>query len=156
MTTLSPARYMGSHTFTAEDSAGNIFYAYQAAGSDAGVLVMVTPDGRAQNVTPVAVIGRPCLECIPHVGLWFVGNKESGATQPPPRHRVSQYVPWETARQSPIVIAPTSPIGVLWSGAYTAADFDTPAEVALRVGKLLHAVNQVIDVLIDAGVVVRG
>jgi hypothetical protein len=99
MTTLPIPRYTGANCFTAQDYAGNIFNAYQANGSDFGFLVMIDPAGTAHNITPAVVQGRPCLDCNPSVGLWFVGNKETGSTHPPPRYKVPQYVPWPAGAQ---------------------------------------------------------
>jgi hypothetical protein len=93
MTTLSVPRYTGANSFTAQDAAGNVFIAYQSANADIGILTMITPSGAEANITPAPVGGRPSLECIPHVGLWMVGNKETGSTKPPPRYRITQYVP---------------------------------------------------------------
>jgi hypothetical protein len=101
MTTLPIPRYMGANTFTAQDYAGNIFYAYQASNADTGVLTMVDRAGIARTITPAPVQGRPALDCIPHVGLWFVGNKETGSTQPPPRHPVKEYVPFPAPKGEP-------------------------------------------------------
>lgn len=106
MTTLPIPRYTGANTFTAQDAAGNIFYAYQASNADAGVLTMVDRAGVPHTITPAPVQGRPSLECNPYVGLWFVGNKETGSGQTPPRHKVKEYVPYEAPQE-----APTAPQG---------------------------------------------
>lgn len=52
-------------------------------------------------------------------------------------------------------IPPDSPISVLFQGIYKATDLDTPAELALRFNKKLAAFNQLIELLIAAGVVRR-
>src|SRR4051812_26687796 len=102
MTTLPIPRYTGANTFTAQDYAGNVFYAYQSTSKDdVGVLVMIDPAGIANNITPAIVGARPCMDCNPSVGLWFVGNKETGSTPPPPRYPVPQYVPWPAGVQGP-------------------------------------------------------
>lgn len=56
------------------------------------------------------------------------------------------------ATAHPIAIPPDGAIAALWHGAYTAAEFDTAPEVALRVGKLLKAVNELVDLLKTAQV----
>jgi hypothetical protein len=101
MTTLSVPRYTGANSFTAQDAAGNVFIAYQSANADIGILTMITPSGAEANITPAPVGGRPSLECIPHVGLWMVGNKETGSTKPPPRYRITQYVPFPAGAPGP-------------------------------------------------------
>jgi hypothetical protein len=53
---------------------------------------------------------------------------------------------------SPIPIPPDGAIAALWHGSYTGAEFDTPPEVALRVGKQLAALNELIALLKAAGV----
>jgi hypothetical protein len=97
--TLPIPRYTGANCFTAQDYAGNIFYAYQAEGDDLGYLIMIDPSGMARDITPHVAQGRPCLECNPSVGLKFVGNKETGKHEPPPRYDVPQYVPWPSGGQ---------------------------------------------------------
>lgn len=52
-----------------------------------------------------------------------------------------------------VPIPPDGAIAALWHGVYTAAEFDTPAETALRVGKLLNAVNELVALLKAAGVI---
>jgi hypothetical protein len=105
MTTLPISRYTGANTFSAQDYAGNIFYAYQSSSGDTGVLVMVNPAGTPTVITPAVVGGRPSFECNPSVGLWLVGNKETGSTRPPPRYPIKEYVPW------PVGVGPQGPQG---------------------------------------------
>src|SRR4051812_24977075 len=97
--TLPIPRYTGANCFTAQDYAGNIFCAYQTEGDDLGYLIMIDPSGIARDITPHVAEGRPCLDCNPSVGLWFVGNKETGKHEPPPRYDVPQYVPWPSGGQ---------------------------------------------------------
>lgn len=87
-------RYTGANTFTAQDAAGNLFYVLQKQ-NDTGCVVMVTPNGAASEVlTLPSGSGRPALECNPLVGLWAVGNKETGGRATPPRYPIAQYVPF--------------------------------------------------------------
>lgn len=59
------------------------------------------------------------------------------------------------APRVPVAIPPDGAIAALYQGVYSASDFDTPAEAALRVGKQLAAINQLVELLIAAGVVRR-
>lgn len=95
MTTLPNglSRYTGANTFTAQDYAGNIFYVFQDT-KDNGRVVMVKPNGETSIVLSIANSGRPALECIPHIGLWAVGNKEASARETPPRYPIQEYVPY--------------------------------------------------------------
>lgn len=52
---------------------------------------------------------------------------------------------------APILLAHDGAVGKLYRGEYNAADFDTPAEIALRVGKLLRAFVQFVDDAIGSG-----
>jgi len=54
----------------------------------------------------------------------------------------------------PVAIPPDGAISALWHGNYTAEQFDTPEETALRVLKLLKGVNEIVAKLIEAGVFV--
>jgi hypothetical protein len=87
-------RYTGANSFAAQDATGNTFYIFQKQ-HDAGSVVMKLPDGYMVEVfeTP-ADSGRPSLECNPLRGLWMVGNRESGARNPPPRYPIPEYVPF--------------------------------------------------------------
>lgn len=58
------------------------------------------------------------------------------------------------APRAPIPIPADGPIAALWHGVYTAAEFDTAPEIALRVGKLLNAVNELVGLLKAAGVLI--
>lgn len=58
--------------------------------------------------------------------------------------------------RAPILIPPNGHIAALWHGVYTAADFDTPAETAVRVGKQLDAFHELMGLLEAGGVVRRG
>ena len=55
---------------------------------------------------------------------------------------------------APVAIPPGGAIASLYTGVYTAADFDTPAETALRVQKQLDAIQEMVELLKHAGVVV--
>jgi len=111
-------RYTGANAFSAEDAHGNVFYAFQKQ-NDAGTVVMVTPDGSTTEVLSLPGSGRPALECNPLVGLWAVGNKETGSHATPPRYRITAYVPFAAGQQG----APGVP-GV--PGAGGVALFDAP------------------------------
>lgn len=52
---------------------------------------------------------------------------------------------------TPILLAHDGPIGKLYRGEYSAQDFDTPGEIALRVGKLLRAFVQLVDDAVASG-----
>ncbi len=55
---------------------------------------------------------------------------------------------------APIPIPPGGAIDALWTGVYTAADFDTPAEIAIRVQKQLDAIQELVALLKVAGVLI--
>lgn len=52
----------------------------------------------------------------------------------------------------PVLIPVGGAISQLYTGVYTALDFDTPAETALRVQKQLDAIQEAIELLKQAGV----
>lgn len=147
------ARYTGANAFSAQDAAGNAFYVFQKQ-NDTGLVVMVYPNGVAREVLSLpSKSGRPSLECNPLVGLWAVGNKESGSRATPPRYPIIEYVPFERGVTS-VAIPPDGAIAALYQGVYAPADLDTPQEVALRVSKQLAALNELVDLLKAAGVLV--
>jgi hypothetical protein len=152
MTPLPLTRYTGEETECQTDCAGRHFWAYQGP-NNTGVVIM--EQGGVCSVLPYTCTGRPSLECNPLAGLWLIGNQEAAPNETPPRIRIVEYEPWPMPT-APIVIPASSPLWQLWSGAYAAADFDTPAETALRVGKQLAALNVLIDALVTAGIIVKG
>ena len=111
-----PPRYTGANTFAAEDSTGNVFYIYQGP-SDSGCCVMIEPGGASRVVlsTP-ANSGRASLDCNPLVGLWLVGNRETPATQPPPRYPIAEYVPWPAPAGSGLTLLPAPVSSSAWNG----------------------------------------
>jgi hypothetical protein len=103
MTTLPDnlTRFTGANTFTAQDFHGNIFYAFQGP-DDTGYVTMAYPDGSSTTVLEMPNhSGRPALECNPLVGLWAVGNKETGSRATPPRYPIVQYVPFPAGTPGP-------------------------------------------------------
>lgn len=154
MTTLPCNRYTGAECFSAVDAGGKQFLAFQGP-NNTGKLVLIA-GGVATDITPAATTGRPSLEVNPHAGLYFIGNQETPANEPPTRTPVPQYTPWPAPAAQPIVVPAASPLWQLWHGQYAAADFDTPAETALRVEKQLKALNALIDALVAAGIIVKG
>lgn len=114
MTTLPPGmtRYTGANSFSAQDAEGKIFYIFQSGSGDFGKLVMVR-DGVSTEI-PVPIEGRPSLECNPAVGLWAIGNKESGPRATPPRYPIPEYTPFKTTGGLTLLASPaTSPA---WEG----------------------------------------
>lgn len=55
---------------------------------------------------------------------------------------------------APVAIPAGGAIAALYTGVYVAADFDTPAETALRVQKQLDALQELVELLKKAGVLV--
>ncbi len=157
MTTALPAgmtRYTGKNTMSAEDADGKLFYAFQKQENKGGLLVVENGIAREIVLSP-QLMGHPSLECISHVGLWINGNQETDTRHVPQRIAVPEYVPFARDAVPPQVIEKGSPIDLLYTGTYTAADFDTPAETALRVGKQLAAIHQIVAILEAAGIVRR-
>lgn len=119
MTTLPNGitRYTGANAFSAQDSAGNIFYVFQKQ-DDAGSVVMVRPDGSTKEVLSLpAKSGRPSLDCNPLVGLWAVGNKETGSRATPPRYPIPEYIPFKTTGGGGgFTLLPAPAIASAWSG----------------------------------------
>jgi len=64
---------------------------------------------------------------------------------------VPDFVPPHAGRAA-VPIPPGGAIDSLFDGVYTAADFDTPAETALRVQKQLDAIQELVALLQAAGV----
>lgn len=60
------------------------------------------------------------------------------------------------AARLPVQIPPNGAIAALWHGEYTEAEFDTPEETALRVEKQLKALNELVDLLQQGGVLIPG
>ena len=119
MTTLPNGitRYTGANTFTAEDAHGNVFYCFQKQ-KDAGCVVLVKPDGSATEVLSIPNSGRPSLDCNPLVGLWAVGNKETGSRATPPRYPIPAYVPFTASGGGGggFTLLPAPAVASAWSG----------------------------------------
>lgn len=58
------------------------------------------------------------------------------------------------ATRPPVAIPVGGAIDELWDGVYAAKDFDTAAETALRVQKQLDAIQEIVELLKKAGVLV--
>lgn len=69
---------------------------------------------------------------------------------------VPGWMPFAGAARPPVEIPPNGAIAALWHGEYTGAEFDTPEETALRVEKQLKAINELVDLLRLAGVLISG
>ena len=55
----------------------------------------------------------------------------------------------------PVYLGAKSPVWALYRDTYTAQDFDTDEEDALRVGKQLAALNVIVDALVHQGIIVK-
>lgn len=67
---------------------------------------------------------------------------------------VPDWTPPPGGGHAPVPIPPNGDIAQLFQGTYTAQDFDTPGETALRVGKILDGLNELVGLLKQAGVLV--
>lgn len=160
MTTPLPAgltRFTGANTMSAQDASGALFLCFQDM-QNYGRLVVIRNGLATEVPLGVILIGRPSLECNPLVGLWVVGSAEADRYHVPARVAVPGYVPFvlERGGVAPQVIAPDSPIAVLYGGTYQPSDLDTPAEIAQRLSKTNAAVHQVVAILEALGMVTRG
>jgi hypothetical protein len=142
MTQLPNARYTGANTFTAEDSAGNVFYAYQ--GPDDSGCVAIVQGGQARLILSIPNSGRIALDCNPLIGLWAVGNKDAPAEQTPPRYVIKEYVPWSSGGEG---IA--GPPGASGAGGVTL--YDAPISCAAWDGRDLSG-GALVDIPAEFGV----
>lgn len=88
--------------------------------------------------------GRGSIERNGHWIAWEGSTYHTGA--------LPGFVPLPSGAAVPI--PPDGAIAALFTGVYVAADFDTPAETALRVQKQLDSIQEVVELLKVAGVLV--
>lgn len=83
-------------------------------------------------------------------GHWIAFNGKLYYSGPIPG-----FVPLPNNARPPVVIPPNGAIDNLYDGVYVPADFDTPAEIALRVQKQLDALQELVALLKKAGVLIE-
>lgn len=144
---------MGTPTISLElDSAGAAWYGAQSKVRKAAYAFRIYrqgPTGAAQ-VYETGIKGQGRFALIDGQ-LVAVGTAEGGEGQQPVTYIVPDFTPRAPAILAPIIIPPDGALSKLYRGEYTAQDFDTPGEIALRVGKTVRALVEWLDAVLASG-----
>ncbi len=141
--------YGGATVTRAHDAVGKLFTVCCAKNVQLNAFGLYSlKDGIAQQIAPLTSgRGSIWVSLFDGTASW-VGWKDN---DPPLGGPIPDFVPFKFTAQAAIKIPAGGAISQLWHGEYTATEFDTPEETAMRVEKLLKGVNEEIDLLIQGG-----
>lgn len=144
--------YGGATVTAAHDATGAEYMVACAKDNQSGLFGLYALRGdNPVLIRPVSGRGSVWVSLLDGKGRWigWEGSTRQGGEIP-------GFVPlaFGGAARPPVPIPPGGAISQLFQGTYAAVDFDTPAETALRVNKLLAGVNELVALLKQAGVLV--